>query len=165
MKRNRDLVGRGWQKWIRRSLLVLLFAFCLLGLANVFGQSPRTASSATDRARLDLSAPTAVRGGLLYQARLTVHAREELKDARLVLDHGWTEGMTINTIEPSPVGEASSDGRLSLDLGHVPAGEEYVLYLQFQVNPTNVGSRSQDVELYDGDEHVLTRSHSIRVFP
>jgi len=165
MKRNRDLAGRGWQRWIRRGLLALLFAVCLLGLLNVFGQRPRTASTATDRARLDLYAPAAVRGGLLFEARLTVHALRELKDARLVLDRGWSEGMTINTIEPSPVGEASRDGRLSFDLGHVPAGEQHVLYLQFQVNPTNVGSRSQDVELFDGDTHVLTRSHSIRVYP
>jgi hypothetical protein len=165
MKQNRDLQGRRWEQWIRRTLLTLLFAVCLLGLLNVFGQRPGTASSATDRAQLDLYAPAAVRGGLLYETRLTVHARQELKDARLVLDRGWTEGMTINTIEPSPLGEASSDGRLSLDLGHVPAGEEHVVYLQFQVNPTNVGSRSQDVELYDGDEHLLTRSHSIRIFP
>jgi hypothetical protein len=35
----------------------------------------------------------------------------------LVLDSGWGEGVTINTIEPSPVGEASRDGKLVFDLG------------------------------------------------
>ena len=45
----------------------------------------------------------------------------ELKQATLVLSQGWLEGNTINTIEPSPVGEASRNGSLSLDLGHVPA--------------------------------------------
>jgi hypothetical protein len=47
----------------------------------------------------------------------------------------------------------------------VPAGEKHVLYIQFQVNPTTVGRRSQDVELYDGGEHLLTRTHTITVFP
>jgi hypothetical protein len=165
MKRNRDLDGRRWERWVRRTLLTLLLAFCVLGLADVFGQRPGTASTETARARLDLSAPGAVRGGLLYQARIAIHARVELKDARLVLDPGWANGLTINTIEPSPLGEASADGRLSLDLGHVPAGERYVLYLQFQVNPTTVGRRSQVVALYDGDTHLLTRGHRLTVYP
>jgi len=165
MERNRDLVGRRWERWIRRALLCVLLAVCLLGVANVFGQRPGTATSATDRAQLDLLAPAALRGGLLYESRITISARAELKDARIVLARGWNEGLTINTIEPSPIGEASADGLLSLDLGHVPAGKQYVLYLQFQVNPTTLGRRSQDVELYDGDERLLTRTHSMIVFP
>ena len=106
-----------------------------------------------------------MRGGLLYGARLTIRARKELRKATLVLADGWTKGMTINTIEPSPIGEASRDGRLSLELGHVPQGQKFVLYMQFQVNPTNVGHRSQDVDLYDGETQVLTVRRSITVFP
>ena len=34
-----------------------------------------------------------------------------------------------------------------LELGHVPAGDKYSLYLQFQVNPTDVGRRRQNVRL------------------
>jgi hypothetical protein len=73
--------------------------------------------------------------------------------------------MTINTIEPSPVGEASRDGKLVLDLGHVPAGQKYLLFVQFQVNPTNVGRRGQDVRLYDGETLVATIHRTVTVFP
>jgi hypothetical protein len=165
LKRNRDLVGRRLEHPIRRVLLGLLFVFALLGLLNRFGQRPELSSTPTARAQLDLFAPDTVRGGLLFEARITVHALQELRDARLVLANGWTEGMTINTIEPSPLGEASHDGHLSLDLGHVPKGDEHVLWLQLQVNPTNVTHRSADVELFDGDSHVLTQRHTITVFP
>jgi hypothetical protein len=82
-----------------------------------------------------------------------------------VLDPGWAESVTINTIEPAPVGEASKNGRLSLELGHIPAGESYVLYMDFQVNPTNVGRHSQDVELLDGDKHIATIQRTMTVFP
>ena len=68
----------------------------------------------------------------------------------LLLDPGWLEGITINTIEPSPIGEGSRDGKLVLELGHIPAGATYLLFIQAQVNPTNIGHRSQDVALYDG---------------
>jgi hypothetical protein len=48
--------------------------------------------------------------------RVEVVSREELKEATLVLGSGWLEGMTVNTIEPSPLNEASRDGNLALDL-------------------------------------------------
>jgi hypothetical protein len=70
---------------------------------------------------------------------LTVDAKEEIDKATLVLDSGWTEQMQINTIEPSPVGEASRQGRLALDFGHLGPGDKLVVYLQFQVNPTKRG--------------------------
>ena len=110
-------------------------------------------------------APERVRGGLFYEARFTVEARREVEDATLVLDSGWAEGITINTLEPSPIEEASRDGKLVFGLGRVPAGEKHVLFLQLQVNPTNVGHRSQDVRLYDGDALLAKVDRSITVFP
>jgi hypothetical protein len=110
-------------------------------------------------------APTRLRGGLLYMARFTIRAHDEVKDARLVLDTGWAESITINTIEPSPIGEASSNGQLSFDLGHIPAGGSYRLFMEFQVNPNNVGSRTQDVALFDGDTKIASVDHSAFVFP
>jgi hypothetical protein len=40
-----------------------------------------------------------------------------------------------------------------------------VLYMQFQVNPTNVGRRSADVGLYDGDELLASVDRTVTVFP
>ena len=61
--------------------------------------------------------------------------------------------------------EASRDGRLALELGHVPAGRRHVFFLHFQVNPTNVGRRSQDVELHDGETPLLHIDRTVTVFP
>jgi hypothetical protein len=165
LSRHRDLEGRRFAPWLRRALLGLIAAVLLLGLANVFGQHPETLRASVPSATLELYTPAAVRGGLLYESRFTITASSELKDARLVLDRGWAEGLTIDTIEPSPVGEASTDGRLTFDLGHIPQGKSYVLWIQYQVNPTTVGRRPQNVDLYDGPTHVLTRHHELRVFP
>jgi len=73
--------------------------------------------------------------------------------------------MQVNTIEPSPVGQASANGRLSLDLGHIPAGNAFLLFMQFQIDPTNVGHRAQTVWLYDGSHHLLTLKRTITIFP
>lgn len=164
LRRNRDLVGRR-EVPIRRSLIALLCLFLLAGLLNVFGQRPDTSHAASPGASLKLYAPSHVRGGLYYEARFTIDARRELKNARLVLDPGWVEGTTINTIEPSPLGEASRDGKLVLTLGHVRAGATYILFMQLQVNPTNVGRRPQDVALYDGGTLLGTIDRTVTVFP
>jgi len=165
LKRHRDLIGRRKDVWIRRSLLLLLGVVPALAVGNIFGQRPSPTTTTVPAAALQLYAPVRVRGGLLWEARFWITARRELKKAILVLDRGWMEGMSINTIEPSPVGEGSRDGKLVLELGHVPAGQSYVLYIQFQVNPTNVGHRSQDVRLYDGDELLVTMHRKVTIFP
>jgi hypothetical protein len=165
LKRHRDLVGRRNEAWVRRGLLVVVGVIPLLALLNLFGQRPHTETAMAGPANLELYAPSAVRGGLLWEARFTITARQELKRATLVLDRGWMEGLTINTVEPSPVGEGSHDGKLVLELGHVPAGQRHVLYLQFQVNPTTVGRRKQTVRLYDGDSLLATLHRRITIFP
>ena len=165
LKRDRDLVGRGWEIWARRGLFALLPVIALLGLINLFGQHPSTFKSTTDAATLKVFVPPRVRSGLLYEARFRVTAHRDLKSATLVLGPGWLESMTVNTIEPSPVNEGSDNGKLTLELGHIPAGKSYLLFMQFQVNPTNVGHRSAPVTLMDGDEEILEINRTITVFP
>ncbi|HYX75742.1 MAG TPA: hypothetical protein VE757_01075, partial [Gaiellaceae bacterium] len=116
-------------------------------------------------ASLTISAPAHLRGGLLFQARFTIEAKESLKDAMLVLDEAWLDGLTVNTIEPGPVSEASRNGRLALSLGHLPAGSRYVLFMQFQVNPTTVGGRTLRADLDDGGQTITTITRNLRVFP
>ena len=157
--------GRDWHRWVRRALLLLLAGFVLLAAFNVFGQRPSSDTVTSPEASLKVYSPTRVRGGLLWEARFTIRANSDVKDAQLVLSQGWLEGQSINTIEPSPVGEASRNGSLSLDLGHIPKGERYELYMQFQTNPTNVGHRDADVQLQDGDRLLLTVKRDLWIFP
>ena len=149
----------------RRVGVGLLAALCVLGLANLFGQRPGTSKASTAAASLSVYAPAHVRSGLYFEARFHVVAHRELKKATLVLDPGWAEGITINTIEPSPIGEASADGKIVLTLGHVPAGKSYILFMQLQVNPTNLGRRAQNVELDDGTTPLLRIKRTVTIFP
>src|SRR4051812_13060834 len=150
LERDRDLVGRQNEIWVRRGLFALVCAVPVLALLNVFGQHPGTSTAVAGAARLQVYAPTRVRGGLLFEARFHITAKQEIKKATLVLDPGWLEGMTVNTIEPSPSSETSVNGNLSLELGRIARGRSYLLFVQFQVNPINVGHRPQTVWLYDG---------------
>ena len=166
LKRHRDLEGMQrapWPRWVVLSLITLL---SILGLANVFGQKPVTTLARSSAADLKLYAPVHLRGGLLFSARFHIVARRDIKNAILILDPGWVEGMSINTIEPSPVGEGSSNGRVTLQLGHIPKGESHILWMQFQVNPTNVAwHRPAGVTLADGSTPLLRIDHRYTIYP
>ena len=164
LERNRDLGGRERHPWTRRFLVLLLSLFLILGLANAFGQRPDTAAGSTTTVDFDVYSPTRVRSGLFFMSRFTIRAKREIENATLVLDPGWLEGMTLNTLEPAPIGEANRDGELVLELGRVPAGTKHVFFLHFQVNPTNVGRRSQDVDLFDGEALLVHLDRTITIY-
>ena len=164
LERHRDHSGTV-ELVVRRVVFFLLTAFAVAALLTAFGQSPQHSVAAAERAELDVSAPSRLRGGLFFQGRFTVEARGAIENATLVLDPGWLESMHINTIEPAPTEEASRDGDLALSFGPLAEGDRFVVYMQFQVNPTNVGRRSADVELYDGDELLVRTDRMITVFP
>ena len=165
LRRHRDLVGRERRPYVRWVLLALTGVFLLLGLANVFGQRPDTHTASADGVALEVYSPQRLRSGLFFMSRFTIRAQREIEAATLVLDPGWLEGITLNTLEPSPVGEANRNGKLALDLGRVPAGTKHVFFLHFQVNPTEIGRRAQDVELHDGESRLLHIDRTVTIYP
>jgi hypothetical protein len=167
LRRHRDWEGRRYERIVPNVLLGLIALVPLLALFNVFGQRPSVEKVANPNgvATLELSAPKSVRSGLLFEARFDIRAQRDINDAVLVLDSGWLESMTLNTIAPGPAEETSRNGGLAFDLGEIPAGKLWRQYLQFQANPVNAGSQSQGVTLYDGDVPLLHMNRDIRVWP
>jgi hypothetical protein len=117
--------GSAWPSRLPPALLCLTALIPLLALLNVFGQSPdvKKVANPNGAATLELSAPTKVRSGLLFEARFDIRARRDIKDAVLVLDSGWMESLTLNSLEPSPAEETSRNGGIALDLGEIPQGK------------------------------------------
>ncbi len=165
LNKHRDLDGRGWHIWVRRGLLGLVAVPLVLALLNLFGQRPATSRAATSAATLSVYSPSHLRSGLLFTTRFHVTAHRDLKQATLVLDPGWVEDMQVNSLSPQPVSEGSRDGKLVFVLGHLAAGHSYIFFIEFQVNPTNVGHRSQNVELDDGSQELLKVHRTVTVYP
>ena len=156
-----ELVGR----WARRAVLTIFAAIAVRGLLDVFGQGTTQTAATTPAAVLRLTAPSAVRGGLFFQSRVEIRASRAIAHPRLVLDEGWVEGMQFNSTEPAPVSEASRDGRVVLSYDGLDAGRRLVVWMQFEVNPTNVGHRSYGLELDDADTKIAAIDRHITVFP
>jgi hypothetical protein len=165
VKSHIDLTGRQNEVWIRRAVLAVIALIAGLALLNVFGQRPGTDTVTSDAATLSVYAPDHVRGGLLFTTRFSLEARRTLKSPTLILDPGWVEGMQVNSITPEPRSESSTAGNIVLRLDNIAAGTKAVYFIEFQVNPTNIGRRSQNVQLTAAGQRALTIDRDITILP
>jgi hypothetical protein len=160
-----DLHGRNVEPWVRRAGLFVLLVICALGLANVFGQHTHVLSVDSSAAKLTVETPAAARGGLIYQTIFRIEAHEDLSEPTLHLEPGWFDGLTINTVQPDAVEWGQLEERNTLKLPPIATGEQFVLRLQYQVNPTVLGRRSQDVVLMEAGTELARLDHSQTLFP
>jgi hypothetical protein len=165
LKRHRELEGRRFFVPMRRVLLALLAAVLVAALFNRFGQRPVTTRASAPAATLSVYAPSHLRSGLIYAARFHITAHREIKHANLVFDPSWAEGYTVNGTAPQPPTSSDRNGRFVFGFGKIPAGRSVIFFLSLQVNPTNVGHRSQNVELDDGTTPIVTVHRTVTIFP
>jgi hypothetical protein len=165
LERNRDLRGRSGHVWFRRALLCLIAVLPLLALLNVFGQRPTTTSAHGLTADLSVTAPARLRSGLIFQVRVQVTARADIAKPQLIFDPGWWDSMSENSVEPNPSSQTNENGRVVLSYNALAAGHKLVVWLYFQVNPTNVGKRRENVELDDGATFIARAQRSLTIFP
>jgi hypothetical protein len=164
LERSRDLAGAR-SPWVRRALLCGVGVLPVLALLNVFGQHPTTSSASSPAASMNVTAPARLRSGLIFQVRVQVSARRDIKELQLVFDKGWWESMSVNSLVPEPSQESSEEGKVVLTYGKLPAGQQHVNWIYFQVNPTNVAKRNENVELRDGSTPLLRIHRAITIFP
>jgi hypothetical protein len=160
-----ELKGRGHHTLYRRLALGALALVVAAALLGVFGQGTTKTVAAGRKATLTVVAPPRLRGGLLFQARFEIHARQRVAEPKLVLSPGWLDSMTMNTAIPTPVTEDSGPDGLSLGFEPLAAGRTLVVWTSWQVNPTNVGRGSEDASLFDGSTPIATADRTLTVFP
>lgn len=144
---HRDREGTAWRVWVRRALLCVLAAISAAALANVFGQQTHTTRTSGGAATVAVQMPSAVPGGLIFQERVTIVAHRQLPSLRLVMDPSFYDAMTLNTMTPGASQESSRGGRPVYQYGTLPAGKTFVIWFQWQVNPTNVGRHGATLEV------------------
>jgi hypothetical protein len=160
-----ELRGRGRHALYRRLALAILGLIVVAALLNAFGQESTTTIAEGQKATLSIDAPARLRGGLLFQARFEIEARQSLTKPKLVLSSGWLDSMTLNTVAPTPLGENSGPDGLSMAFEELPAGHRLIVWTNWQVNPTNVGRRSEDTTLFDGSTPIASANRTVSVFP
>jgi hypothetical protein len=163
--RHVELERRSGEPWARRLVIALFAVVAVAALLGAFGQQHTTVAADVAAAMLTVQAPERVRGGLFFQGRLDIVARERIRRPVLVLGEGWTEELQLNTLEPAPASESSDSGRLQLEYDALRAGDHLTVWMQFEVNPTGAGRRDRSVELLDGDRSLARAPAEIAVLP
>jgi hypothetical protein len=165
LPRHRDFEGKQAGQWLRHGFLLLLTIFVVAALLNVFGARAETEEASGAAATLKVTAPERVRGGLLYQARLEIHANQAIGAPTLVFDKGWIEETTVNTVEPEPT-ETTTDARhLKIRYPPLEPGRTLTVFIALQANPSDVGTHHADVALYDADEAIASIDRTQVNFP
>jgi hypothetical protein len=168
LPRHRDLEGRiwPWSQRVRQAITLLLLAFVVAALANVFGQRPSTASATSPAATLRVQTPSAVRGGLIYQTRVDVTATRAIARPVITLDRGWLDGMTLNSVQPSPASQTSGHGGATFQYPALAAGQSMTVWFEWSTNPTLVDwRRPRTVTIGDGGRELVHETSTITVFP
>jgi Mn2+/Fe2+ NRAMP family transporter len=151
--------------WLRRALLCCIAALPVLALLNVFGQDPTTSYAHTSAVSVSVTAPARLRSGLIFQVHVKVIARRTISQLEIVFDSGWWESMSVNAIAPEPSESQSENGQVVLSYGKLQAHDSFSSWIYFQVNPTNVGKRREDVEIRDGTMPLAHIHRSLTIFP
>jgi hypothetical protein len=160
--RHEDIGARPWARWI---CVAFLAALPVLALLNVFGQHVTTSRASSPVADVSVSTPARLRSGLQASTRVQVVAHSTIGHLALAFSQGWWDGIGVNSIEPQPSMQTARDGQIVLDMGSLPAGQTMTTWINFNVNPTAVGSRDEDLTVLDGS-HTLVRLHrSVTIFP
>jgi len=141
-----------YHPWVRRVLVAAMVAVIVLALTGRLGQVERISSVQTATARVTLDAPSALRGGLMWPARVTIRARTRIVEPQVVLGAGYVRGMQLNTIEPAPAEETTRGRSLALTYATLQPGDELTVYLQLQVNPDTLGRQDLSVVLEPGGD-------------
>lgn len=165
LPRHRDFAGRRVGQWARHSFIALLIVFVLAALLNLFGAASTTSEARSKIASLRVTSPERLRGGLLYQARFEIHAFAPIGAPTIVLDRGWIDQTTINTLEPEPADTTSDAEHLKVRYPPMKAGQTLDVYLALQANPNNIGPHAADVGLYDADRPLLSLDREQLNFP
>jgi hypothetical protein len=73
--------------------------------------------------------------------------------------------MSLNSLVPNPTSQTNLNGRVVISFSKLAAGHTMFVWLYFQVNPTNVGKRRENVELDDGAVPITAVHRSLTIFP
>ncbi|MEP6640569.1 MAG: hypothetical protein ABJB93_01550 [Gaiellales bacterium] len=166
LARHRDLIGRRWGPVTVRMVIAILAAFVGLAALNVFGQQPSTSSAAGPTARMDVSTPSRLRGGLIFQTRVDVQALRPIAKPTLVLGGGWFDGMTLNSYQPPAANQASRGEAVTFSYPPLAAGAHMTVWLEWSVNPTNVAwDRAEPIQVDDGRRQLVRLAPTVTVFP
>jgi hypothetical protein len=153
--------------WRRHASPLGLVAFgvvVVLALVGVLGHE-RTWAASGGGVALEVHAPEIIRNGEFFELRVRVTADDALEELVIGVDESLWVDITVNTMIPAAADEASEDGEVRFTFAELPAGTEFLLKVDLQVNPDIIAGNAGTITVYDGDERLTSADLTITVLP
>jgi hypothetical protein len=144
--------------------LVVLGVLLLAAMLGLAGHEATRGADASGVA-LEWHGPERIRNGEFFEMRVRVRSERPLEDLTLGVEASLWEDLTINSFIPGPSEEHSEDGEFRFVFGALPAGSEFLLKVDGQLNPDILGTNEGALTVYDGETRLVSLPISIEVLP
>ena len=154
----------GWQRHASPLSILVFGGVIVLGMAGLLGHE-RDWRAEANGVELRVHSPEIIRNGEFFEIRVDVESSEPIGELVIGIDASLWEDVTVNTMIPAAVDEASVDGEFRFTFAPLEAGTPFAFKVDLQVNPDILGGNEGAITVYDGDEPLAGTDINITVLP
>lgn len=145
--------------------LAALGILLVAALFGIFGAEARL-TSAGNGVELAVEAPVRIRNGEVFEMRMFVATKRDIRDLVLLVDSDVWRNLTVNTMMPEAFEEGFREGAFEFHFGVLNAGASLLVKVDGQINPSHPPSRNAGrISLADGETVLTTVDYRMEVFP
>jgi hypothetical protein len=149
----------------RRAMLIVLWAFVLLGAATVLGARSHTVAASGGGVDLAVTYPAVTRPGLAMRWIMRVHRTGGFdRPIDIAVTSRYLDLFDFNNLDPLPT-ETTIDGPMSIWTFDPPVGDTLVVAMDGRVEPAQQYGKANTVAVLDQGVELVSVHYSTRVMP
>jgi|GEM_PF-578314 len=145
--------------------LIILSLIMVVSLSGILGPMRHRATSQNNTSVLEVEGPRFIRTGEIFEMRIHITPRTELKNTVLSVSTDLWKDMTINTMSPAPQEESSENGDFRFLFGNLSSNKEFLVKVDLQINPSLRGQNHGTIRLLSNGAEINRVDYSIMVWP
>ncbi len=145
--------------------LILLSLIVIASLSGILGPMPHRVTSPNNTSVLEIEGPRFIRTGEIFEMRIHIIPKTELKNTVLGVSADLWKDMTINTMSPAPQEESYENGDFRFLFGNLSSNEEFLVKVDLQINPSLRGQNHGAIRLLSNGTEINRVDYSIMVWP
>lgn len=160
------ITGHRWKRHASPGSVLLLSALLIAAALGYFGGQPHPRRT-IDRvaATISMEFPEILRNGQFFEMRAKIRTKQDFTDLRVGISTAYWHDLTINSMVPAPEKETTENGEYRFSFGPVKAGEEIVIKIDGQINPSMFAGTRGQITLLDGDKILSAAPVELTVLP
>jgi len=160
------ITGHRWKRHASPGSVLLLSALLIAAALGYFGGQPHPPRTiARPAATINMEFPEVLRNGQFFEMRAKIRTKQDFTDLRVGISTAYWHDLTINSMVPAPEKETTENGEYRFSFGPVKAGEEIVIKIDGQINPSMFAGTRGQITLLDGDKILSAAPVELSVLP